>query len=162
MAVFPWLRARKPGFLDDPSEIRPPEASPGSERTISLMPEALIKGRVILSTADVAIGVNVQIFSKQVQEGIPRWIPGLSVRANSNGEFRFAELMPGSYKLVTHELMDNDPAATVPGGQLYGFPPVYYPSATDFSAASTIQLSAGQTFQADIALSRPPSSPGQA
>jgi hypothetical protein len=153
---IPWLMARKPGFLDDPSEIRQPETSPGSGLTISLMPEALIKGRVILSTADVAIGVNVQIFSKQVQEGIPRWIPGLSVRANSNGEFRFAELMPGSYKLVTHELMDNDPAATVPGGQLYGFPPVYYPSATDFSAASTIQISAGQTFQADISLVRQP------
>ena len=153
---IPWLRARKPGFLDDPSEIRQPEISPGSERTISLMPEALIKGRVILSSAGAAIGVNVQIFSRQVQEGIPRWLPGISVRANSNGEFRFADLLPGSYKLVTHELMDNDPAATVPGGQLYGFPPVYYPSATDFAAASTIRLSAGQTFHADISLARQP------
>jgi hypothetical protein len=153
---IPWLRARKPGFLDDPSEIRPPDMSPGSERRIFLMPEALIKGRVILSAADAAIGVNVQIFSKQVQEGMPHWIPGISLQTNSNGEFRFAELLPGSYKLVTHELMDNDPAATVPGGQLYGFPPVYYPSTTDFAAASTLQLSAGQTFQADISLIRQP------
>jgi hypothetical protein len=153
---IPWLRARKPGFLDDPSEIRPPDMSPDSERRIFLMPEALIKGRVILSAADAAIGVNVQIFSKQVQEGMPHWIPGISVQTNSNGEFRFAELLPGSYKLVTHELMDNDPAATVPGGQLYGFPPVYYPSTTDFAAASTIQLSAGQTFHADISLIRQP------
>jgi len=152
--VIPWLMARKPGFLDDPNQGSQVEASPGSERTISLMPEAVIKGRVSLSQAEAAIGVNVQIFAKQVQEGIPRWMPGTSVRANSNGEFRFAELLPGSYKLVTHELMDNDPAATVPGGQLYGFPPVYYPSATDFAAASTIQLTAGQTFQADISLVR--------
>jgi hypothetical protein len=153
---IPALIARKPGFLDDPSGGSEVEASPGSALTISLMPEALIKGRVILSVTDAAIGVNVQIFSRQVQEGIPRWIPGISVRANSNGEFRFAELLPGSYKLVTHELMDNDPAATAPGGQLYGFPPVYYPSATDFAAASTIQLSAGQTFHADISLVRQP------
>ncbi len=153
---IPALMARKPGFLDDPSQGGQVETSPGSERTISLMPEALIKGRVILSATDAAIGVNVQIFSRQVQDGIPRWIPGISVPANSNGEFRFAELLPGSYKLVTHELMDNDPAATVPGGQLYGFPPVYYPSATDFAAASTIQLSAGQTFHADISLVRQP------
>jgi hypothetical protein len=153
---LPWLMARKPGFLDDPNQGSQVEASLGSERTISLMPEALIKGRVILSATDAAIGVNVQIFTRQVQEGIPRWIPGISVQANSNGEFRFAELLPGSYKLVTHELMDNDPAATVPGGQLYGFPPVYYPSATDFAAASTIQLTAGQTFHADISLVRQP------
>src|SRR5216683_6700730 len=153
---IPWLMARKPGFLDDPSGGSQVEASSGSALTISLMPEALIKGRVILSATDAAIGVNVQIFTRQVQEGIPRWIPGISVQANSNGEFRFAELLPGSYKLVTHELMDNDPAATVPGGQLYGFPPVYYPSATDFAAASTIQLTAGQTFHADISLVRQP------
>ncbi len=151
---IPWLMARKPGFLDDPNQGSQVEASPGSERTISLMPESVIKGRVILSATDAAIGANVQIFSRQLQEGIPRWMPGTLVRANSNGEFRFAELLPGSYKLVTHELMDNDPAATVPGGQLYGFPPVYYPSATDFAAAGTIQLTAGQTFQADISLVR--------
>jgi len=52
--------------------------------------------------------------------------------------------------------MDNDPADTVPGRQLYGFPPVYYPGVADFSAASTIQLTAGQTFQADISLLRQP------
>jgi hypothetical protein len=147
-----WLMARKPGFLDDPNETSQIEASPGRQVTISLMPEALIKGRVTLSTTEAATGVNVQIFSRQVQDGTPRWIPALSVRANSNGEFRFAELLPGAYKVVTHELMDNDPVSTVRGGQLYGFPPVYYPSATDFAAASTIQLGAGQTFQADLSL----------
>ncbi len=147
-----WLTARKPGFLDDSNERRQVEASPGSELTISLIPEALIKGRVILSTGDAATGIAVQIFTRQVQEGRARWVQGIRMRANSNGEFRFAELQAGDYKLLTHEFMDNDPAVSVPGGQLYGFPPVYYPSATDFAAASTIQLRAGQTFQADLSL----------
>jgi hypothetical protein len=78
------------------------------------------------------------------------------VRADSNGEFRFADLLPGAYKLLTNELMDNDPVATPPGGQLYGFPPIYYPSATDFAGASTIQLAAGQTFQAELSPVRQP------
>src|SRR5260370_18482969 len=146
--------ARKPGFLDDPNQGSQVEASPGRERTISLMPESVIKGRVILSATDAAIGANVQIFSRQVQEGIPRWMPGTLVRANSNGEFRFAELLPGSYKLVTHELMDNDPAATVPGGQMYGLPPVSYPSSTDFAPASADQLTPGQTYQPVMSLLR--------
>jgi len=76
-----------------------------------------------------------------------------AVATNSNGEFRFAELRPGTYKVLTREWMDNDPEASVPGGQLYGYPPVYYASASDFAAASTIQLTAGQTFQADMSLS---------
>src|SRR5260370_42466777 len=78
---IPALMARKPGFLDDPSQGGQVETSPGSERTISLMPEALIKGRVILSATDAAIGVNVQIFSRQVQDRLPRWIPGTARHA---------------------------------------------------------------------------------
>ena len=52
--------------------------------------------------------------------------------------------------------MDNDPAATIPGGQQYGFPPVYFPGVADFAAAGTIQLTTGQTVQADIPLTRQP------
>ena len=151
-----WLTARKPGFLDDPKEQRQIEATPGTEIIISLMPEALIKGRVTVSAADAASGVNVQIFSQQVQDGMTRWMPGTSGRTNSNGEFRFAELLPGAYKLVTNEWMDNDPVATDPSSQQYGFPPVFYPSATNFAAATTIQVTAGQTYQADLSIIRQP------
>ena len=151
-----WLMARKPGFLDDPNESPQAEPYPGKELTISLMPEALIKGRVIVSAIDLAVGIDVEIFARQVQDGTLRWMPRGSIRANSTGEFRFAELLPGAYKLVTQEWMDNDPADTVPGGQLYGFPPVYYPGVADFSAAGTIQLTAGQTFQADVSVLRQP------
>lgn len=150
------LMARKPGFLDDRRESGEIEASPGDEITISLMPEALIKGRVTLSTNDPATAVSVQLFLKELHDGLPRWVPGPSARANSAGEFRFAELPAGSYKLLTHELMDNDPVGTVPGGQLYGFPPVYYPGAADFAAAAPIELQAGQTVEADLSLIRQP------
>jgi hypothetical protein len=149
------LIARKPGFLDDPNRNRP-EATPGNEITIPLLPEAVIKGRVTTSDADPALGITVQLYSRQVQEGIFKWVQAGTALANSNGEFRLAELLPGSYKLLTNEWMDNDPATTVPGAQQYGFPPVYYPNVSDFAAAATIQLTAGQTVQADIPLSRQP------
>jgi len=147
-----WLTARKPGFLDDPTDRRVFEGTSGGDLTITLMPEALIKGRATLSSTDAAAGVNVQIFSKQVQDGRPRWIPAGMTRTNSSGEFRFAELRPGSYKLVTHEFMDNDPVAAGAGAQSYGFPPVYFPNAADLASASTIQLTAGQTVQVDLSL----------
>lgn len=150
------LMARKPGFLDDPNDRSQAEVSPGAEITISLVPEALIKGRVMLSAADPANRVNVQLFSRDVQDGSPRWVQRNTVHTNSNGEFRFAELQPGTYKLLTNEWMDNDPETRIPGGQVYGYPPVYYPSATDFAVASTIQLTAGQIFQADLSLVRQP------
>jgi hypothetical protein len=63
-----WLMARKPGYLDDPNEGRqsPP---PGGDNTISLIPEALIQGRVVISEADPPAGINVELYSQQVQDG---------------------------------------------------------------------------------------------
>ena len=151
-----WLKAKKPGFLDIPNPTRQVEPSSDNEITISLMPEALISGRVMLSATDPAFGISVQIFSRQTREGIFHWVPGASAQANSNGEFRFAELLPGAYRLVTHELLDTDPVDSVPGLRLYGFPPVYYPGVTDFSAAGIIQLAAGQSFQAEFSAVRQP------
>jgi len=151
-----WLMARKPGYLDDPNDRRHAPISPGGDNTISLMPEGLIKGRVTISEADPPSGINVQLYSRQVQDGMPRWVHASMVRANSEGEFRFAELQPGTYKVLTNEWMDNDPVTTVPGGQLYGFPPVFYPGVSDFASAATIPLTAGQTVQIDLPLTRQP------
>ncbi len=148
--------ARKPGFLERQNGGNAVEASPGSELTIPLIPEGLIKGRVTVSAADPARGVNVQLFFRQVQDGSLRWTLKNSVVTNSNGDFRFAELEPGTYKVFTGELLDNDPETTTPGGQLYGFPPVYYPGASNFAGASPIQLTARQISQADISLVRQP------
>jgi len=150
------LIARRPGFLDDPNDRREVRPTAAGEITISLMPEALIKGRVIASEADPALGITVQLFSRQVQDGMPRWTQAGTVRANSDGEFRFAELLPETYKLATNEFMDNDPATSIPGGQLYGFPPVYYPGVPDFAVAGTIQLTAGQTVETNLSLARQP------
>jgi hypothetical protein len=150
------LMARKPGFMDDPNGMQQAQATRLDEMTISLLPEAVIKGRVVVSEADPALGVTVQLWSRQVQDGMPRWVHSSMARANSSGEFRFAELLPGTYKVLTNELMDNDPVTTIPGGQLYGFPPVYFPGVSDFATAGAITLTAGQTVQIDLPLTRQP------
>lgn len=150
-----WFMARKPGFLENPEKNRA-HASTGGDITISLLPEAIIKGRITLAGGDAALGITIELYARQVQDGLPRWTQRHSVRANSAGEFRFAELAPGSYKLVTREFMDNDPITNVRSSQQFGFPPVYYPGVSDFAAASTIELNAGQEFQADLSLVRQP------
>jgi hypothetical protein len=150
------LMARKPGFPEEQNGGKVVEAAPGTEIMIPLIPEALIKGRVSLPAADPVRGINVQLYFRQVQDGSLRWMLKSSARTNSNGDFRFAELDPGTYKVFTGELLDNDPETTIPGGQLYGFPPVYYPAASKFAGASPIQLTAGQIVQADMSLVRQP------
>jgi len=149
-----WLSARKPGFLNEGEQGV--NASPGQEVTLPLEPESLIVGRVTLSTGDAPTGLAVQLFFRQTIEGLPRWMPRGVAQPNSSGEFRFADLSPGSYKLLTDEMLDRDPESRVHGGPLYGYPPAYYSGASDFASASTIELTAGQTVQADLSLTHQP------
>ena len=145
-----FVMARKPGFLSDPNTPAT-QLNPGQKDvTIYLTPEALIVGRVTLAGADSPERVQVEIYRRQVRDGRARWTSAGTFRTWSNGEFRFPELSPGTYKLFTQEVMDRDPLTFNPRGQLYGYPPWYFPGANSFAAGSPIQLTAGMTFDADL------------
>jgi len=161
------LMARKPGFLADPN-------NPGQnfqnealqDLTLALIPEALIVGTVTLPTSEAPDSITLQIFRRQVQDGSAHYFPAGTARSTSDGQFRFADLPSGTYKLLTHELLDRDPITSDPRnvdpltndprGPLFGYPPVYYQSAPDFGSASTIQLAAGQTQTVNLSLAKEP------
>jgi hypothetical protein len=151
------LTARKPGFLSDENSTQSLQsATAGKEFTIALTPEALVVGRVALPSSEASDTIQLEIYRRQVRDGRAHWVHVSSTSTKSSGEFRFAELSAGTYKLLTRELPDRDPLTFASGGQLYGYPPVYFPNAASFAAAQTIQLTAGQVFQANISLVRHP------
>ena len=145
------LMARKAGFLprnngQDAFQI----SSTQQELTISLVPEARIVGHVILPGSDGSDKIQVELYRRQVREGREHWDPAGTAMSRSDGEFRFADLSAGSYKLLTQEQLDRDPLTFNPRGQLFGYPPVYYPAARDFATGAVIRLSPGETFQAIV------------
>src|SRR6185369_13647762 len=148
--VSTQLMARKPGFLDSGISSSPPQSTAGDDITIALVPESLIVGRVNLPSSNQSDRMTVQIYKRQVRDGRAFWAPGASATTRSSGEFRIANLRAGIYKIFTSELMDRDPITFDPRGQLYGYPPIYYPAATDFASASAITLEAGKTFQVEL------------
>ena len=149
------LVARKPGFLED--HVRPTDVSAaGKDFTVTLVPEALVVGRVVLPSSDPSDKIRVELYRRQVQDGRAHWARVGSIASKSNGEFRFADLSAGSYKLLTDELLDRDPLTFDPRGQVYGYPPVYSPAAKEFASGETFQLSPGKTFQTSISLVRQP------
>ena len=148
--VSAQLMARKPGFLDSGMNSSPPQSTAGDDITIALVPESLIVGRVNLPSSNQSDRITVQVYKRQVRDGRAFWAPGASATTRSNGEFRIANLMAGTYKIFTSELMDRDPITFDPRGQLYGYPPIYYPAAADFASASAITLEAGKTFQVEL------------
>jgi hypothetical protein len=149
------LRARKPGFLaDDDAFQSGPVPSEQKEVTLSLTPESLIIGQFVLP--DDSDRTSIQLYHRAIQEGRARWLPDGNAFTKLNGEFRFAGLKAGKYKLVSRELLDRDPSTYDPRGQLYGYPPVYFPPAIDLAGAETIDLSVGSTFQVSLSAVRKP------
>jgi hypothetical protein len=120
------------------------------EVTITLTPEAKVVGHVTLADGEGAAGIPVELYRRTVQDGRARWVNVSSALARSDGEFRFADLEAGTYKLYSAELQDRDPVTSDPRGQGYGYPPDYYPGATDFAGGALIHISAGETFQASL------------
>lgn len=149
-----FLMARKPGFLTNENPMDT-QISPGQKDvTIYLVPGVLIVGHVIVAGSGTSERVQVEIYRRQIEDGRARWTSAGTFRTWSDGVFRFSELSPGTYKLFTHELIDRDPLTFNPRGQLYGYPPVYFSGADNFAAGTTIQLSAGITFEGDLSLKR--------
>jgi hypothetical protein len=151
-SVF-WVK--RPGFLPNRNGALTRESgTPGTEMVISLEPEALIVGRVQLPGVDNTDRIQVQLYRQDFAMGHERWVGAGNFTTWANGEFRFSELAAGTYKLFTAERTERDPATFNPGDQLYGFPPVFYPNGSDFSAAAPIRLAAGATFQANMTVTR--------
>jgi hypothetical protein len=147
--------ARKPGFLENtnnPSNRRLGQNQ--SEITLYLDPESLIIGRVNIPGSEGDLRIRLEIYRREVGEGREHWVSAGSFTTWTDGEFRFSNLTQGNYKLLTHEQPDRDPLTIAPAGQQFGFQPVFYPSAADFSEASTIQLVPGATFQANLSVTR--------
>ena len=154
--------ARKPGFLTDPnSQANNIRNNPSKDLTLALTPEAVIVGTVTLPTSEAPDSITLQIFRRQVQDGRGHYVPAGSAQSTSDGQFHFSDLPAGTYKLLTNELLDHDPLTADPfasdsRGPLFGYPPVFYQSASDFGSASAIQLAAGQTQNVNLSLVKQP------
>jgi|HubBroStandDraft_6_1064221.scaffolds.fasta_scaffold122995_1 hypothetical protein len=150
--------ARKPGFLGRQNDqgVILSNVPDGKEIEIALVPEALIVGHIALPTSEPPDPIEIELYQRQVQKGRAHWVSVGVQATRSDGEFRFAELAAGTYKLLTHELLDEDPKTAAPGGQVYAYAPVYYPNANGFASAGTIQLTPGKIVHANLSLVRQP------
>ena len=147
------LQVKKPGYLSSGQGGKPVNRGQ-KDVTLSLNPEGLIVGHVTFPSADAVDYVQVQLYRREVYEGLGRWQPLTQVQTRADGEFRFADLRAGEYKVFTREAMERDPLATALNGPPYGFPPRFFAAARDFASADTIQLKAGETVTANLSPER--------
>jgi hypothetical protein len=96
-----------------------------SEIVIYIDPEALVVGRVNLPGVEGDMRIRTDLYRREIREGQEHWELARTFTTRADGEFRFFDLSPGTYKLGTGEQLDRDPLIFSPGGQLFGFPPVF-------------------------------------
>lgn len=145
------LQVQKPGY-NTGRETTPQVVEVGPDkpdRTIYLMPDAIITGQVTFSNSDTADGVTVRVGRRTAVDGRNRWVTQQIVTTNSEGNFRATGLQPGAY-IVSTEL-ERDQGTSAEG---YGYPVLYYPGVADPATAGVLTLTAGQHAQADFNLTR--------
>lgn len=145
------LDARRPGFRSRDSSL---VLTGQGEVTLWLVPEGLITGKVKFPSDDAGDHVQVELYRREIREGLAQWMPTARDSTKADGEFRFADLTPGDYKAFTLENMEQGQPATGSNEPRWGFPPRFFPAARDFGSAETIHLRAGETFVANIPLER--------
>jgi hypothetical protein len=159
-SALPFFQARKPGFLESNRRGSMAVQSMVLEKdgtfqtTIYLLPEALIVGHVNVPGSEGDVRIDCELFRRTLQNGRMTWSSADRFTSWTDGEFRFSGLEAGTYKLITHEQMDSESMIPMPGAPLYGYPPIYYPNTTDFSAASPIVVRAGETAQVNFSVAR--------
>ena len=150
------LMARKVGFVGPNFDKRMNDnafsvvGSDQQDVIISLLPEARVVGHVIIPGSDGSDKIQVALYRRAMRDGREQWDSAGNVTTRADGQFRLAELSPGDYKLLTLEQLDRDPLTAFPRGALFGYPPLYYPNASDFATAAVIKLAPGETFQATM------------
>jgi hypothetical protein len=142
--------ARKPGFFNDQELGRwapgPPITVPtDGDVTVKLMPEGIISGQVKNESGDPMDGVVVRAQRWQVVDGRRGLHTSRDATTDDEGNFRIAELLPGSYCLAFLPVNRGGRIFTTlkrkpPAEEGYGLQ--FYPGTSDVASAGVLEIRA--------------------
>jgi hypothetical protein len=159
------LTAQKPGFFSPQETGVERMATPypliqvGRQSTenieVKLMPSGSISGHVTDGNGEPLEGIQVRAIYRQLINGVYRWQDRASANTDDTGTYRLSSLIPGNYEVATasrgtHQLASFNRPPKQDYDEVY--PGVYYPGSPDLSAATPLQVAAGEPTQADFAL----------
>ncbi|HUK46873.1 MAG TPA: carboxypeptidase-like regulatory domain-containing protein [Terriglobales bacterium] len=149
------VNVRKPGFFSE-EELNgepsvPPMIAIGSDTqslSLKLVPQGVITGHIQSVNGEPLEGIPVRAITARIDEGRKHWVELGGSSTNEDGEFRLANLHPGSYYLQI--------GPSNGFGELRadadGYPAVFYPGVPDMSSATPFAIAAGQQVTANLSL----------
>lgn len=153
------LVAHKPNFFSE-NELRGGSHAPQAvdigpdipQVVIKLIPGAVIVGHVNDASGSPLEGVALNLINPMFVNGRKRLQQRGGASSNENGEFRIANLAPGSYYVIAQPRLNRNQVLGNGSTKQEAFPVVYYPDAPDLTGATPVQLTAGQHAQIDFTL----------
>jgi len=158
------IQAHKPGFFaqNELGQARAPMTATLSDRpssvTIALVPEAVLTGHVENPEGEPLGGLPVRLRASQITNG-RRILQQLGERnTDEDGNFRIAELRPGTYYVEVGPNWRARPLGEQQGlsGKFEVIPSEYYPGTREVSAATPLRLAPGQHASVEFAMNRVP------
>ncbi len=160
------LQFRKPGFFDPdqpfqnwPSSIQVKVSAAAPPLTLKLLPAGTITGRVVDGQGEPVESANLLLTQTRVQNGAKQTTMAGSTSSDSEGNYEFNGLAPGTYRV--HMNMRVAPPGLTAGHQQSNskarvYPAQYYPQASDASGSQAILLAPGATEKADFTVTAVP------
>jgi hypothetical protein len=170
------LSVIKPGFVDEFAaaarsrvETEPSEFAHNvivtaemPDVVFAMEPLNAIRGQILLSSGEPAQSIGVTLSKQTVEDGRLAWRTGPHTSTNADGIFRFGGLSDGTYVVYTEPAMESESAsvfvapASASNLERSGYPAQFYPQAHDLATAARIQLTGGETAEADLSLTLEP------
>lgn len=151
------LHVQKPGYIANDVVLHIAATQPDTPEPalqLKIMPAASLTGHLDPESGDLPQYTVVQLARKNILNGTPNW--GYTVaQVNSHGEFRFANLSPGDYKLLAPANIPLNQSQQRPDS-VQGFSPTFYSNASSFDSAAIIHLDPGETASVSLSYRNAP------
>lgn len=147
-----FLGVQKPGYLQPSGHIIVGFNGSSAETTLKLMPAGVIAGHVSASGSDSPSNVMVALLSRNSNNGERTWATSGMQRTDRTGGFRFTNLRPGEYTVMTSEWRGDEPMPPQRNGITEQYPPVYFGDSATMAGSTRLHLHFGEVAQADLHL----------
>lgn len=150
------MTARKPGYVQQEDFVPAPldETLASTDVTLKLMPAAAIAGSVSSDATDAPQNVRVMLLKRTVQDGSPTWTAAGARTTNRAGEFRFGDLSPGEYTVLSAEYHGEGEWRPRSKEPMQAYPETYLGDAPDLGAANKLSVHYGDVAQAALHIHR--------
>jgi hypothetical protein len=151
--------ARKPGYFNDQElsqgtyQASPIQLGPNMlPLVLKLTPEAVIYGRITGADGESLENLPVRLFTSRVVSGRRQWQQLGGQTTNDDGQFRIAELRPGTYYLRAGQAFQAVARTGDSQKPAEGYASAFYPGTRDLESAAAIKVDAGQQYRAEFSL----------